>query len=180
LPCPTTWFLKHFQDDLTDEFIAQLSFPIIMKCRYAYESLSVDKVDDADQLRKLAYYWRNEPVILQEFAEGDGWDTKIWVIDQQAFAAKRRSPLDDGSQDQFQIELDELGTDAVNAALGVGKLFGLQVYVVDILMTARGPMIVDVNPFPGFTGLFGPEQALADFLQRALSEHQSKKATSAA
>src|SRR6266702_2472828 len=68
-----------------------------------------DRVESAAQLKQLALYWSREPVIVQECLVGDGWDTKVWVIDGQLFAAKRRSPLDDKPGDQFQIDLEELG-----------------------------------------------------------------------
>ena len=41
---------------------------------------------------------------------------------------------------------------------------GLVVGGVDVLMTPAGPVVVDVNAFPGFKGVPGAARCLADFL----------------
>ncbi len=35
-------------------------------------------------------------------------------------------------------------------ALRVGKLFGLDIYGLDVVETRDGPMVVDINDFPSF------------------------------
>ena len=35
-------------------------------------------------------------------------------------------------------------------ALRVGQIFGLDIYGLDVVETAQGPMIVDINDFPSF------------------------------
>jgi len=37
-----------------------------------------------------------------------------------------------------------------NLALLVGKLFGLDIYGLDVVETGDGPMVVDINDFPSF------------------------------
>ncbi|HLI87102.1 MAG TPA: hypothetical protein VKV37_00355 [Ktedonobacteraceae bacterium] len=169
IPVPDTWSLDRFAYGLNADLLSSLPFPVVVKNRYAYESCSVDKVENVETFMRLAHYWSAEPVVVQQYVANDGWDTKIWVIDGHLFAAKRRSPLNAGEQDQFQLAPEELGGDAKRIALEVGKIFGLHIYDVDLLMSEQGPIVIDVNPFPGFRGLFGPEETLAAFIERRLN-----------
>jgi ribosomal protein S6--L-glutamate ligase len=41
---------------------------------------------------------------------------------------------------------------------------GLQLYGVDLLITGGRPVVVDVNPFPGFRGAREPARSLLRFL----------------
>src|SRR2546429_2513689 len=61
----------------------------------------------------------HEPFILQEFVRGDGWDIKLWVIDRQIFAARRRTPLDaNGPQEEVPIPAETLPSDWRSVTLG--------------------------------------------------------------
>jgi len=44
----------------------------------------------------------------------------------------------------------------------------LRLYGVDLLVTEHGPIIVDVNSFPGFRGVPGADDALVDLVERLL------------
>ena len=112
--------------------------------------------------------------MLQEFAAGDGWDIKMWVIDRQIFAARRRTPLDaDAPKEDHPISAEELPEEWSHIALEIGRAFQLRLYGVDLLVTERGPMIVDVNSFPGFRGVPGADSALAALVERLLAERQA-------
>src|SRR5437879_6500887 len=95
LPFPHTWTFPSLENVLGQHSVlSTLRFPLIVKSRYSHRGDVVDKVHNVEQLDALAGQCNHEPVILQEFANGDGWDIKLWVIDQQLFAARRRTPLD--------------------------------------------------------------------------------------
>ena len=52
--------------------------------------------------------------------------------------------------------------------LTIGNVFDLRLYGVDLLVTEHGPIIVDVNSFPGFRGVPGADDALVDLVERLL------------
>ena len=111
--------------------------------------------------------------MLQEFAAGDGWDNKLWVIDQHIFAARRRTPLEaNASREDFPIPPEELPRDWAHIAMEIGRVFNMRLFGVDLLITGRGPMIVDVNSFPGFRGVPGAVQALVTLVERMLEERE--------
>jgi ribosomal protein S6--L-glutamate ligase len=177
LPWPRTWNFPTLQALLSDsDLIASLPFPLIIKSHYSHRGDLVDKLHNLEQLHSLAGEWGQEPVVLQEFAAGDGWDIKLWIIDQQIFAARRRTPLEaNASKEDFPILSHELPTDWAHIALEIGRVFNLRLYGVDLLMTERGPMIVDVNSFPGFRGVPGSVEALVALVERMLEEKESAR-----
>ncbi len=156
------------------EHLAMLTFPLIIKSYYSHRGDLVDKVRSSEELRTLAGQWGQEPVVLQEFAAGDGWDIKLWVIDQQIFAARRRTPLDpDAPKEDHPINSEELPEEWARITHEIGRAFNLRLYGVDLLISERGPIIVDVNSFPGFRGVPGAASALAALVERLLAERQA-------
>ncbi|HEX6109182.1 MAG TPA: hypothetical protein VFZ02_07170 [Ktedonobacteraceae bacterium] len=175
LPWPYTRSFSSLGSLLTDrEMLASLPFPHIIKSYYSHRGDLVDKVDSIEQLEALAAEWKQEPIVLQEFAAGDGWDIKMWVIDQQIFAARRRTPLEpNASKVDFPIAPEELPGEWVHIAMEIGRIFNMWLYGVDLLITEHGPMIVDVNGFPGFRGVPGADSALVDLVERIAQERKA-------
>src|SRR5205085_10009197 len=84
------------------------SVPLVVKSRYSRHGDLGYRADGVEQLHALAHR-SDEPVIIQEFVPTDGWDIKVWVIDQQIFAARRRSSLaGEASRQNFPIPTEEL------------------------------------------------------------------------
>jgi ribosomal protein S6--L-glutamate ligase len=175
LPWPHTWSFSSLEQLLGQrEFLSTLSFPVIIKSYYSHRGDLVDKIDSIEALRALAPQWNQEPVVLQEYAAGDGWDIKFWVIGDQVFAARRRTALDpNASKKDTPLAREELPKDWVRIIQGIGRVFDLRLYGVDLLMTERGPMIVDVNSFPGFRGVPGADDALVALVEQLGRERQA-------
>ena len=173
LPWPRTWNFPTLEDVLgRDDLLSTLPFPLIIKSRYSRRGDLVVKVHNVDEVQALAPQWRQEPVLLQEFAGGDGWDIKVWVIGQQVFAARRRTPLERASVIEDFPLVGDVPNEWTQVALEIGRVFGLRLCGVDLLMTARGPLIVDVNAFPGFRGVHGASSALVALVEQLGRERQ--------
>lgn len=175
LPWPQTQSFPSLDNLVAQpERLATLTFPLIIKSYYSHRGDLVDKVRSSEELLALAGQWGQEPVVLQEFAAGDGWDIKLWVIDQQIFAARRRTPLDpDAPKEDYPISSEELPEEWARITHEIGRAFNLRLYGVDLLNSERGPIIVDVNSFPGFRGVPGADSALAALVERLLAERQA-------
>ena len=175
LPWPQTQHFTALDEVLSrPDILSTLSFPLIIKSYYSHRGDLVDKIDSLEELQALAPQWSKEPIVLQEFAAGDGWDIKIWVIDKHIFAARRRTPLEQGA-DKIDIPIapDELPEEWSRITHEIGRVFDLQLYGVDLLLTANGPIIVDVNSFPGFRGVPGAADALVALVDRLCKERQA-------
>ena len=96
--------------------------------------------------------------IVQEFIrEADGVDLRCFVVGNQVVAAmQRRAPEGDfranihrgGSAHAVTLSAQEINT-AVRAA----TVMGLGVAGVDLLRSARGPLVLEVNSSPGLEGI---------------------------
>ncbi|MFT7542345.1 MAG: ribosomal protein S6--L-glutamate ligase [Gammaproteobacteria bacterium] len=109
---------------------------------------------------ELTPHLRNEvdPSLVQRFiSESSGVDVRVFVVAGKALAAiRRRSPSGDfrsnlhlgGEAEAISIqpEIAEISERAVAA-------LGLDVAGVDILESAQGPLIIEVNGSPGFAGI---------------------------
>src|SRR6266496_5563947 len=175
LPWPFTRSFSTLGSLLADrEMLASLPFPQIIKSYYSHRGDLVDKLDSIDQLEALAPEWSQEPIVLQEFAAGDGWDIKMWVIDQQIFAARRRTPLEaNASKEDFPISPEELPAAWAHIAKEIGRVFNMRLYGIDLLITEHGPIIVDVNGFPGFRGVPGADSALVALVEHIAQERKA-------
>jgi ribosomal protein S6--L-glutamate ligase len=175
LPWPFTRSFSTLGSLLADrEMLASLPFPLIIKSYYSHRGDLVDKIDSIDQLEALAAEWSQEPIVLQEFAAGDGWDIKMWVIDHQIFAARRRTPLEpNASKEDFPISPEELPAAWAHIAKEIGRVFNMRLYGIDLLITEHGPMIVDVNGFPGFRGVPGADSALVALVEHIAHERKA-------
>src|SRR5437879_6654801 len=136
LPWPHTWSFPSLEDELGQHsLLSALPFPLIIKSRHSRRGDLVAKLHNVEQLQALAGQWNQEPFILQGFAHGDGWDIKLWVIDQQIFAARRRTPLDANvPTEDFPIPREKLPSAWRSIALEIGRVFNLRLYGVDIFM----------------------------------------------
>ncbi|MFI7090976.1 RimK family alpha-L-glutamate ligase [Streptomyces lydicus] len=142
--------------------------PLVVKSRHSRRGDLVARADSAVRLRELAAEWPEEPVVVQDFLAGSGWDHKVWVVDGRLFAGLRRSELaPEGRGETLPLPPGELPADWRALALGVGEVFGLEVYGVDLLDAGGGvPLLVDVNAFPGIRGQAGAPEALAELALR--------------
>jgi ribosomal protein S6--L-glutamate ligase len=134
----------------------------------------VTKVHGEDGMRRLAPRWGAEPVVVQQFVGGNGWDTKLWVIDGELFAARRRSPLSSAVQDgDVPLSVRHLPRDAIEITRDIGDALDLQLYGVDLIMTRSGPIVADVNPFPGYRSAVGGVEALAAFVVKLAGREEA-------
>jgi ribosomal protein S6--L-glutamate ligase len=102
------------------------------------------------------------PWLVQTRVSGDGWDRKLYVIGPRVHGRLRpwplRSPEDRiGRPLHLDSELEEL-------ARTVGAVLGLCAYGVDVIAGPDGPVVIDVNAFPGFKGVPGAAGLLVDHL----------------
>jgi len=172
LPYPQTWDFSSLGDVLEqDELLTTLPFPLIIKSRYSHRYDLVSKLHAVNELQALAPRWSQEPIILQEFVANDGWDSKLWVIDQQIFAARRRTPLEPNtSKKDFPLAVEELPRDWIRIMLEIGRKFNMRLYGVDLLLTEQGSCVVDVNSFPGFRGVLGADRAMVALVEQSVRE----------
>jgi ribosomal protein S6--L-glutamate ligase len=160
---PRSWSVPAVRALTSDA--AALPWPLVVKSRTSSRRDLVRLVGSPTELDALLPEWADEPVVAQEFAPSDGFDIKVWVIGDDLSAARRRSALEvlDKSSDEM-LDPADLPEDWTRTARDAGAALGLQLYGVDLLISDGRPVVVDVNPFPGFRGAHGPAESLLRFL----------------
>ncbi|MCV2492009.1 ATP-grasp domain-containing protein [Geodermatophilus sp. YIM 151500] len=163
VPAPRSWSVPALRDLVEDG--AAPAWPVVVKSRASYKGDLVRLVHTREELLELLPEWGDEPVVAQEFAVNDGFDVKMWVIGDHLSVARRRSALQstDKSSDEF-LDPADLPEDWIRAGRDAGRALDLQLYGVDVLVSDGRPVVVDVNPFPGFRGARDPADALLRFL----------------
>lgn len=163
VPAPRAWSFASLRDLAEDG--GALPWPLVVKSRTSSRRDLVRLVGSPAELAALLPEWHAEPVVAQEFAANDGFDVKVWVIGAGLSAARRRSALEsvDKSSDEF-LDPADLPEEWTRAARDAGAALGLRLYGVDLLISGGRPVVVDVNPFPGFRGAHKPADALLRFL----------------
>ena len=102
-----------------------------------------------------------EPIYAQRYVSNKGYDLKAYVVGDSVRLVRKPSPLHGGTGPTEELpvlpEVERL-------ALLCGRLFGLEIYGVDLLLANDGWQVVEVNDFPSFTAI--PEAAdwIADYL----------------
>jgi len=99
----------------------------------------------------------SEPVVVQEYIRHDD-EVKVYVIGEEVFGIRMRSG--DGRRWSCPIS-DEVR----EIALRCGRLFGLRLYGLDVIESAEGPLVVDINYFPSYRDVPNAAALLADFIE---------------
>ena len=105
-------------------------------------------------------------IFAQEFEEKEPFDYKAYAVGDYVHAIKRVFP----ATTKEEKEGTPVGEDPELAELvrRCGKLFGLELYGVDLVKTPKGYSVIEVNCFPGFKGVPDGGKRIADYiLERA-------------
>jgi ribosomal protein S6--L-glutamate ligase len=149
------------------------AWPMIVKSRRSRRCDLVRRVESHAELRALAGDWGSEAVIAQPVVGDDRSEHKVWVIGERIFAARRRPELGERPpRADARVLCEQLPEAIEELARATGAALGLELYGVDVLSEQRGPVIVDVNPFPGFRCVPSAGEALAAHVLR-LAERET-------
>lgn len=138
-------------------------YPLVLKPAFGDNGHGLSLVADAAQLAGVT--WPEPVALAQRFVPSDGFDLKLYGIGEDVWAVRKPSPFTPlrSIRTPGVVELtDEL----VTLAHRCSELFGLDVYGVDCVETAQGPMAIEVNEYPNYTGIPEADQRLADLVER--------------
>lgn len=134
--------------------------PLVIKLLEGTQGLGVvlAETNNAAESVLEAFNGLQARVIVQEFIkEAKGADIRAFIVDGNVVGAMKRQ----GKEGEFRSNLHRGGTAEIiqltdeeeNAALKAAKSLGLGVCGVDMLQSARGPLILEVNSSPGLEGI---------------------------
>ncbi|SMC33732.1 30S ribosomal protein S6--L-glutamate ligase [Cellulophaga tyrosinoxydans] len=134
--------------------------PLVIKLLEGTQGLGVVLADNRNSAESIleAFNGLQARVIVQEFIkEAKGADIRAFVVDGVVVGAMKRQ----GKEGEFRSNLHRGGTANIieltdeeeNTAIKAAKSLGLGIAGVDMLQSARGPLILEVNSSPGLEGI---------------------------
>lgn len=158
---PKSVFARHPKADDVKVMIQEAGgTPVILKLLEGTHGTGVIKADSVSSAKSAveAFSGIKKDIIVQEFIEeAKGKDIRAFVVDGEVVGAMERS----GQEGEFRSNLHkggvakpiELTIKEKAVAVEAANLHGLTVAGVDMLMSSRGPLIIEVNSSPGLQGI---------------------------
>ena len=156
---PTTGFASSPLD--TNDLIEMVGgSPLIVKLLEGTQGKGVVLAETKKAAESVinAFKSLNANILVQEFIkEADGKDLRCFVIDGKVVAAMQRS----APPGEFRANVHLGGTTSIiratseerRLAIKATKAMGLRVAGVDIIRSASGPLVLEVNSSPGLEGI---------------------------
>jgi len=159
VPFPTTGF-TYSKEGLDNVINTVGGVPLIIKLVEGTEGIGVFLADDKKHAVNLLKTFQqiSVPLIVQEFIEESaGTDIRAFVIGDEIIASMSRQSQDGdfranvalGGNMQNTILTDE----EKNIAISAAKAININISGVDIIRSNKGPLIIEINVSPGFSGL---------------------------
>lgn len=158
---PKTVFAKFPKDKEVDMLINEVGgTPVVIKLLEGTQGLGVVLADTAQAAKSTieAFSGLKANILIQEFiAEAGGADIRAFVVDGKVVGSMKRQ----GKEGEFRSNLHRGGQSNIielskierQTAVKAAKVMGLSVAGVDILLSDRGPLVLEVNSSPGLQGI---------------------------
>ena len=134
--------------------------PLVLKILEGTQGVGVVLVDTEKAAKSVldAFYGMDVNLLVQEFIEeAGGADISVFIVGGEVVGAMKRQ----GAEGDFRSNLHQGGSATAHkltrkeksTALAAAKAMGLGVCGVDMIPSARGPLVMEVNSSPGLEGI---------------------------
>ena len=182
IPMPRTYIVA--TAEAAKDVMKKMHFPIIMKFPQGTQGKGVVFADSYSSGSSIldALTALRQPFILQEFVDTDGEDIRALVVGGKVVAAMKRK----ASGTEKRANMHAGGTaetiilDGVTERIAVktAKALNASICGVDILMNAKGPVVIEANISPGLQGITATTGVdVADHIARHLFSETEKRLT---
>ncbi len=169
LPVPQTYFVA--SSKLLSQVPAEV-YPLAVKpsngsyCKHIYRLNSPADLETVQIAESNEYFF-----LAQHYEENTGFDIKLYVTGQEVRAVIKKSPLHSTIK-EGRIPV----TPALKKlALRVGKVFGLDIFGLDVVETPKGLMLLDINDFPSFGGIPRAVATVSEYVLHAAKRAERER-----
>jgi ribosomal protein S6--L-glutamate ligase len=156
---PKTVFTNYSRD--VEEVIEHVGgVPVIIKLLEGTQGLGVVLAETRNAAESVleAFNGLEARVIVQEFIkEAKGADIRALLVDGQVVGAMKRKGKDGEFRSNLHrggtAEIIKLNEAEIKLAMNAARVLKLPVCGVDMLQSARGPLLLEVNSTPGLEGI---------------------------
>ncbi len=159
VPFPSTGF-AHSKEDFDNIINTVGGVPLIIKLIEGTEGVGVFLADNMKHAVNLlkTFSQLSTPLMVQEFIEeSSGTDVRAFVVGGRVIASMQRHSRDGDFRanaalggDLENIQLTPLEEEI---ALKAAHAIGINIAGVDLIRSNKGPLVIEINVSPGFTGL---------------------------
>ena len=154
IPMPSSWFTS---DPSLAKPIANRA--LIVKPYARHKTADVRVINSPSDLE--CHPSPHDPVLIQEYLGKRPEDLKVYVVGDKIFPVRKvYSPERRDSRGRECAVSEEIR----EIALKCGQLLRLGLYGVDFIEGPEGPVVIDVNWFPGYGGARNVSPVLADYI----------------
>jgi ribosomal protein S6--L-glutamate ligase len=149
--------------------------PVVVKLLEGTQGIGVVLAESARAASSVieAFHGLDQNILIQKFIrEAQGADIRALVVGRRVVAAMRRQAV--GGEFRSNIHRGgtakavRISTEVRKIALSATRVLGLRVAGVDLIESAEGPMIMEVNSSPGLEGI---QNATGVDIAGAIIEH---------
>jgi ribosomal protein S6--L-glutamate ligase len=133
--------------------------PLIVKPYMGHRGNGVHVIRNRDELAEVPC--PAGPVLIQEHVEGSGEDLKVYVVGDEVFAVRKPFSASSFAEAGRPCSVDP---EVREIALRCGRATGLGLYGIDLIESKTGPVVVDLNHFPGYKGVPRAAALIADYV----------------
>ena len=167
VPTPPTW--TGDAADLVDS-VPTSEYPVIAKPAFGDNCRGVQVCGAPAELAALASgdeartgIRPDETILVQPYLPSDGFDLKLYGAGRRAWAVRKPSPMAESAAGARPYPL-ALSPALRSLTQRCGEIFDLDLWGVDCIETPAGPLVIEVNEYPNYTGVGGASGAIADLL----------------
>jgi ribosomal protein S6--L-glutamate ligase len=166
LPAPETFLGPA---PLLAERLSRDQYPLILKPIFGDNCRGLQVIATPDEL--LRADWPEPVALAQRYHTTDGYDLKLYGIGRDVWAVRKPSPFNRRREGEAKSEgLVETTPELVELGRRCGEIFGLELFGVDCIETASGPLVIEINDFPNYTSVPEADDRLADYVIRRARE----------
>lgn len=145
LPVPRTYFVAN--PKLLGQ-VPEAEYPIVVKPSNGSYCRDIYRLNSPAELTTVKIAESNGQFFLaQHYVENTGFDIKLYVTGAEVRAIVKKSPLHPTVKEGPVPVTPTLKKLAVR----VGRLFGLDIFGLDVVETPDGLVLLDINDFPSFS-----------------------------
>jgi ribosomal protein S6--L-glutamate ligase len=134
--------------------------PLVVKPLRGHRGVGVEVIAEPERLRGRVS--PRTPVLVQDFVRGPGEDLKVYVVGRRVWAVRKPFSPFSFTQPGRPVSVSR---DLADIALRAGAALGLGVYGLDLVEGPEGPVVVDLNYFPGYKGCSDVAAPMAAYVE---------------
>lgn len=101
------------------------------------------------------------PLVVQRHVAGPGQDLKVYVVGEQVWAVRKSFDATSFTRPGVAVPVTR---EVLALAQRVAEASGLALFGIDVIESPDGPVVVDLNYFPGYKGCAGVAAPMARYL----------------